>query len=697
MKNHPLYQLASKLRPELEHLDGVAQLQAFSEVFAVLYLMPFSIIGLIFLVLNSSHLLFFENILLLGLLAAGILVTNAQTAAIYVEIGPGEKLALTSSFGSVLYWAGVLLWGPVTIWASLLADLITNLRGAAQMRRLNLNIVWGPLASFLQSLMPINGVLLALWIYTTMGGAFPISGVNLTDWFPALTAIIVSSIFPGLVLLPIFYMITALTKAKSTFISSIRFVISAIAFNIIPAPFGIPIALLYVKTGVWPFIAMVIGIILVNSLAHHLSRTNQRNMKQAQEMSELEKLGEEIIQLPPDGSTFEEILRGRLASMFSSQLDIVAVHIFEDANLPGYTDQNAPLHIIHPRESLAPDASDWETLRSSQKDYLVLKDQVPNGFKSIYGNAVLVKIISAAPTAESESPACIGGIYLLMNKVVARTIDSLSVLQALASQIASAIYRSQVYKETLEAQKMSQELAFAGKIQSSFLPENVPSADGWRIAATLIPARQTSGDFYDFIELPGSKLGILIADVADKGTGAALYMALSRTLLRTFAFQYPDEPAEVFRLTNDRLFEDSRADQFVTVFYGVLEYETGRFEYCNAGHNPTFLLRADSEKQPEALKRTGIVLGAMEGLTWNSASTTLNPGDFLLFYTDGVVEAQNEQDEFFGEEQFLQIARENKNAPADVIHAHLMEKLHTFVGSAAQFDDITMLTIKRQE
>jgi len=107
-----------------------------------------------------------------------------------------------------------------------------------------------------------------------------------------------------------------------------------------------------------------------------------------------------------------------------------------------------------------------------------------------------------------------------MNKSTSRTIDSLSAVQALASQIASAIYRSRVYEETLAAQKMSQELAFAGQIQASFFPESAPVLDGWSIAATLIPARQTSGDFYDFIELPNGKLGLLVADVADKGTGA---------------------------------------------------------------------------------------------------------------------------------------------------------------------------------
>jgi len=495
-------------------------------------------------------------------------------------------------------------------------------------------------------------------------------------------------------MLPIFRFITSLTGIKSTASAIMQFIVSAVAFNIIPAPFGIPLALLYIKAGSGAFAMMCIGVVLVNYMAHHLSRTNQRNMQQAKEMEQLEKLGEEILQSPPDGSMLAEIVHKRIKSMFSSQLDIIALHLFDDGPASSFTDRFHALNFVHPKPSLAPDESVWETLRQSKEDHLLLKEQTPQGFDSVYGDAVLVKVLNAEPVSGEKEAACIGGIYLLMNKSTSRTIDSLSAVQALASQIASAMYRAQVYEETLAAQKMSQELAFAGQIQASFLPESAPIIDGWSTAATLIPARQTSGDFYDFIELPDGKLGVLIADVADKGTGAALYMALSRTLLRTFAQQYPDDPAEAFRKVNERLFEDSRADQFVTVFYGVLEPATGHFEYCNAGHNPTFLLRTDHDFKHETLSRTGVALGAMEGLTWKTASTSLGKGDILLFYTDGVVEAQNMAEEFFGEERLVELSGTYNRSAAE-IQAHIIEHLNSFVGEADPFDDITLLTIKR--
>ena len=694
MKHHPLFPLATKLRPELKNLDGPAGLQAFSEVLTVLYLIPISIVGVVWLIAASNTSLIVDALPLLVLLGTAIFITNSQTAALYVEVGPREKLALTSSFGSIIFWVGILLFGPMAIWVNVIADLLSAVRHAMQLRRLNQNVFWGAFAGYLQSLAPILGVLLAISIYSFMGDTFPISAVEITDWVPALIAIIISSIFPGLLMLPVFYNITSLAGMKNDFSANIRFIVSAVAFNMIPAPFGIPIALLFVKAGEWPFVAMIIGVVLVNSLAHYLSLTNQRNMQQAKEMTQLEKLGEEILQSPPDGSMLAEILHKRIKSMFSSQTDIIALHLFDDLPDSNFANRFHALSFVHPKPSLGPDDAVWETLRQSKDDHLVLKDQIPQGFDSMYGDAVLIKVLSAEPATDGKEAVCIGGVYLLMNKSTSRTIDSLSAVQALASQIASAIYRAQVYEETLAAQKMSQELAFAGQIQASFLPESAPVIDGWSIAATLIPARQTSGDFYDFIELPNGKLGVLIADVADKGTGAALYMALSRTLLRTFAQQYPDDPAKAFRKVNDRLFEDSRADQFVTVFFGVLEPATGSFEYCNAGHNPSFLLRAEHDFKHEALKRTGVALGAMEGLAWKTASTVLGKGDILLFYTDGVVEAQNMNDEFFGEDRLVDLNGIHDKS-AEEIQTHIIGNLQSFVGEADQFDDITLLTFKR--
>ncbi|MCK4900183.1 MAG: response regulator, partial [Anaerolineales bacterium] len=138
-------------------------------------------------------------------------------------------------------------------------------------------------------------------------------------------------------------------------------------------------------------------------------------------------------------------------------------------------------------------------------------------------------------------------------------------------------------------EKMEQELALAGEVQASFLPGKIPQIPGWQLSVSLIPARETSGDFFDAIPLPGGRVGLLIADVVDKGVGAALFMALSSTLLRTYATEYPTQPELVFSAVNERILQDTNAKQFVTVFYGILDPDTGMLVYGNAGHCPPYL------------------------------------------------------------------------------------------------------------
>ena len=205
------------------------------------------------------------------------------------------------------------------------------------------------------------------------------------------------------------------------------------------------------------------------------------------------------------------------------------------------------------------------------------------------------------------------------------------------------------------------------------------------------------------MKLDDGRLGILVADVADKGTGAALYMALSRTLIRTFALQHPTAPAEALAAANARILTDAESDQFVTVFYGVLDPASGALVYANAGHNPGFLLRADSpgEDAVESLGRTGVPLGLFEDMAWQEQTITLAAGDVLLLYTDGVSEAQNVADDEFGEDRLLAAAQAAIQAqtpdPARAIQDAVIAAVGDFVGSAPQFDDITLLVTVRSQ
>ncbi len=229
--------------------------------------------------------------------------------------------------------------------------------------------------------------------------------------------------------------------------------------------------------------------------------------------------------------------------------------------------------------------------------------------------------LALAPILGTESNEPIGGIYLELRALVQRwdrkALERLfPALQTLAAQIASALHQFEIYAETLEFQALSQELHLAGRIQASFLPNRFPSIPGWQLAMTLLPARETSGDFFDVIELSDGRLGILIADVADKGLGPALYMALTRTLIRTYAIEYEADPEVVFYAANNRLLKDARVNLFVTAFYGILDPKDGTMVYANAGHNPPLLFCGRDGAAVSYLTTTGMPLGVEGEATW---------------------------------------------------------------------------------
>ena len=183
--------------------------------------------------------------------------------------------------------------------------------------------------------------------------------------------------------------------------------------------------------------------------------------------------------------------------------------------------------------------------------------------------------------------------------------------------------------------RMAAELQLAGEVQRSFLPHDLPVPDSWQVAVRLESARETSGDFYDMYPLQGGKLGILVADVVDKGVGAALFMALSWAIMRTYAGKYPRQPERMLAAANTRLLRDTTGKQFATVFYGILDPSSGRLCYANAGHPPAILAHCAGQGAFEDLNRTGLPLGIFPNTTWGQGVVDLDHGDVLIAYTDG--------------------------------------------------------------
>lgn len=244
---------------------------------------------------------------------------------------------------------------------------------------------------------------------------------------------------------------------------------------------------------------------------------------------------------------------------------------------------------------------------------------------------------------------------------------------------------------------MAQELAMAGQIQANILPEKVPELPGWDIAARLLPARETSGDFYDFIPVTDKNWGIIIADVADKGIGAALFMTLTSTLFRGLAHRHPSLPALTLQTVNERILSDTRGSMFVTAFYGVLEPNTGRFRFSNAGHPPPLLIKSQKGKPIDRLGRTGMALGVQDNEYWSQKLVILAPGDVLVLYTDGVIEAQNPQGRLFEITRLQDVIQKVTGRSAKVIMDAILTEVHRFTAGVPAQDDTAILVIRRKD
>jgi sigma-B regulation protein RsbU (phosphoserine phosphatase) len=246
----------------------------------------------------------------------------------------------------------------------------------------------------------------------------------------------------------------------------------------------------------------------------------------------------------------------------------------------------------------------------------------------------------------------------------------------------------------VEQGRLERELQMAREVQARLMPRTTPQRPGWEFAARWAPAREVAGDYYDFIpDPPDGSVGFVIADVTDKGMPAALFMALTRSVVRATATAAAS-PAEAITQANRLICADSANGMFVTLFYGRLEPATGRLTYVNAGHNPPLLFGA-GQAQPVALTRTGMAMGIFAGLGYEERTVQLAPGEWLFLYTDGVTDALNAAGERYDDARLMQALTEQRDLRADEIMAGLDRSLRAFVGDRPPFDDVTMLLVRR--
>ncbi|GAK53818.1 conserved hypothetical membrane protein, SpoIIE and 5TMR of 5TMR-LYT family [Candidatus Moduliflexus flocculans] len=273
------------------------------------------------------------------------------------------------------------------------------------------------------------------------------------------------------------------------------------------------------------------------------------------------------------------------------------------------------------------------------------------------------------------------------------TAGDLKLATALSTQAAVSIENARLHAEQLERERIVKELEIARNIQQSLLPSSIPTLAGAEMAAMSLPAKEVGGDFYDLIPITPDALGLVIADVSGKGVPAALFMALSRALMRANSLRV-NEVAQSVIQTNRLILECATSGLFVTLFYGIIEPKQRILRYVSAGHNPPILFRS-ATGEVELLEAEGIALGVIDEIELEEKTVTVEPGDVIVMYTDGVTESINTQEEEFGEARLIEEIKQHHALPAQELMSRITNDiLAEFTQGEPQFDDFTMMVVK---
>jgi phosphoserine phosphatase RsbU/P len=334
--------------------------------------------------------------------------------------------------------------------------------------------------------------------------------------------------------------------------------------------------------------------------------------------------------------------------------------------------------------------------------YMANKREIISVKSAVIFTIIVESFVSALALIIRIAGGSTSGVMTILLNVAIPMIVLTTVAVAIFSVIVHNLINEkkiQKEKETLEREmaRKDAELTIAAEIQQSFLPGIIPQIEGFEIAGTNIPAKEVGGDFFDVVPfevIPFNKkcMGVMIADVSGKGVPAALFMALSRIVIRVSATMF-STVSEVISFANPIISRDSQTGMFVTVFYGVLDNEKHTLAYVNAGHNPPLVFREGSD-EPEELSATGIAMGALEDAPYEQGEVTVNSGDILILYTDGVTEAVNDQNEMFEIPRLISTVLENRDRSSKEMIQAIISAVNTFSQKQPQYDDITLMIVK---
>jgi len=656
------------------------------DVITSLYAIPTFLFGLVWLISETDFSIYVSHWKILLIFLVIISLFTYLNFFMIIEFREDRYGSAEGAFNSMAVWAAALVFGASSLWLILFLQLMQFIISIPRLT--STASKWNSIRNFALSGSGFTlPYLIGLKVYQSMGGQFPIQSLDYMDVLAAFTGIVTNFLILVIIWLP-YFLYALFTQKQVTKSASLRPVIQffflALALPTFAHPFAILAAGLFSNNGIFSFAFFIIGLVVVAYLARQFSHLAESNRQQSRQLEKLESLGRSILTAPPDMSTLPDILSEHLPTMFSAGALVVWI-------IPGQTLYKSP-------EDLEMDFGpiwDWGQEVSESHAFTPAQNLPWSVSKSPHRPVVFTPILA------HEGKEIIGGIYMELRQLAqpwnhASLKKLFPALQTLGDQVASAIHRSEEYARSIALEKVSQEIQIAGQIQASFLPNQFPNIPGWQLAVSLEPAGGLSGDFFDLIPLSRGRLGIVIADVADKGLGAALYMALCRTLIRTYAFEYPSRPDLTLSEANERILQDARANLFITCFYGVLDPEEGTLTYTNAGHNPPIMVKAIENSKVFVLARTGMPIGVEQDASWERRAISFSSGDKLILYTDGITEAQNLEGDFYDERLLVECILNHSNSNAFQLQDEILNQVKLFSNGAPQYDDITLMILEKE-
>ncbi|MFN8587048.1 MAG: SpoIIE family protein phosphatase [Candidatus Eisenbacteria bacterium] len=366
----------------------------------------------------------------------------------------------------------------------------------------------------------------------------------------------------------------------------------------------------------------------------------------------------------------------------------------------------AAIYLVQPGTGALEMVSEHGFPTGSERAFELQMGQGIVGWVAKTGESVIVpdvnadrRYVAARPSTRSEiaTPLLFEGRVFGVFNLESDLVDAyheghLEMLGAFAAQAAVAVERARTAEALVERRRLEKELAIAREIQRSFLPAGAPEIPGFDLAGTSITHDEVGGDYFDFIPVSTTRLGLAVADVSGKGIPAALLMAGFRmSLLAEIRNEFAIRA--VMRKANGLLHESTERDKFVTAFYGVLDWRNSILIFSNAGHNPPLVMHSDGTT--EQLLDGGLALGVLPDSVYEERPIALRQGDVLVFYTDGVSEAENEDGEQFGEERLEQVARAHAAEPAARLLAAIVDAVVAWTGDRGPTDDLTLIVVRK--